>query len=578
MRRLSAIAVTFAIAACAAPPVAAVPPALTLPDVAPTDSPPASASTGGVTLAQGVVATMRDGTQLVADVYQPEGDGPFPVLLIRTPYDRLRDAPAAIDAARRRYIVVVQDVRGRHASKGEWTPFEHESADGYDTVEWAAALRGSNGKVGMMGSSYGGATQLLAAVARPPHLAAIAPDATASDYHDGWVYQGGALELGFVATWTRFLALDTLDRRLASGNALDSDKRLPLSRLTALETGTSGDLAPYVREWLTHPTDDAFWQGISIEPRYGAIRIPVLHSGGWYDVFLRGTLRGYAGLKAHGGQRLVIGPHDHMWSRGEVDFGAEADHGPDTLGWFDAVLRGAPAHEEKPVQLFVMGANVWRGEDDWPLPRARETRYRLRANGVLSTVEPRDDAPDSFVYDPGNPVPTRGGGTCCDAEHFPGGAFDQRTIEARPDVLVYATPAMTAAMEVTGPVSVELFVSSTARDTDFTAKLVDIWPNGFVQNLTDGIVRMRYRASREAMFLSPGQVYPARIDLAGTSNVFLPGHKLALEISSSNFPRFDRNLNTAASPERGSAWQKATNTVFHDRAHPSSLVVQVVPS
>jgi putative CocE/NonD family hydrolase len=250
--------------------------------------------------------------------------------------------------------------------------------------------------------------------------------------------------------------------------------------------------------------------------------------------------------------------------------------------WFDTVLKGAPADGDKPVQIFVMGKNVWRGEDDWPLARAHVTRYRLHAGGALGTGDPAaTESPDSFVYDPSDPVPTRGGPLCCD-DKLPAGAADQRVVEARKDVLLYSTPVFDHDVEVTGPVSVELFVSSSAKDTDFTAKLVDVWPNGFVQNLTEGIVRMRFRESREKpSLLEPGKVYPATIDLAGTSNVFLAGHAMRVEISSSNFPRFDRNLNVAESPERGARAdksQKATNRVYHDAGHPSALVVSIVPA
>jgi putative CocE/NonD family hydrolase len=585
MRRFAPhnLAVSLAAAAgCGAAPERAIPPSLVLADVAAPGPPPVVAPRGyGVVVDRDVAVAMRDGTKLFADVYRPDAAGRFPVILARTPYDRRQEADLGLEGAKRGYVVVLEDVRGRYASQGEWYPFRHESEDGYDTVEWAAALPASSGQVGMVGPSYVGATQMLAAVAHPPHLSAIAPDVTASDYHEGWTYQGGAFEQGFAETWTSFLARDTEDRRRKDTNARAWERKLPLATFPVLEASPPGAgprLAPYFRDWLAHPTDDAYWRALSIEPRYDAIRVPALHISGWYDIFLLGTLRNFVGMKAHGGQRLVIGPHDHMWSKGEVDFGPAANRPVDEFRWFDTVLKGAPDAGEKPVQLFVMGKNEWRGEDDWPLARAKVTRYSLHAGGGLSTASPANEPPDSFVYDPADPAPTVGGGTCCDSEHFPGGAFDQRRVEARKDVRVFRTGPMEHDVEVTGPVSVELFVSSSARDTDFTAKLVDVWPNGFAQNLTDGIVRMRFRDSREkAAFLEPGKVYRVSIDLAGTSNVFLAGHRMAVEISSSNFPRFDRNLNTVESPEQGTVWRRATNTVLHDAAHPSALIVSLVP-
>ena len=561
--------------------------------------PPPSASSRlagageSIAVERDVIAAMRDGTKLFADVYRPRASGTFPVLLSRTPYDAQANMETGVLAASHGYIAVLQDVRGRYRSEGDFYPFVHESEDGYDSVEWAAALPGSNGRVGLFGASYVGATTLLAAVARPPHLAALLPGVTASTYHEGWTYLGGALEQWFAESWTTGLAQETVGRRLAAVNPLDHADVLPLrayptspALAALLDAGATATLAPYFSDWLAHPAYDDFWRRFSLEERYDAITVPALHVGDWYDIFLLGTLRNYVGLKAHGGQRLRIGPGNHIHSPGAVDFGPAAAEGADMIRWFDSTLKGAP-DPEKPVQIFVMGKNAWRGEDDWPLARAKEVRYRLHAGGVLSTDVPATEAPDSFVYDPADPVPTRGGGLCCDG-HLAAGPADQRPVEARKDVLLYTTPPFEHDVEVTGPVTVELYVSSTARDTDFTAKLVDVWPrgpgdqkspSGLAQNLADGIVRMRYRDSRaKASFLAPGTIYAASIDLAATSNVFRAGHRMRLEVSSSNFPRFDRNLNTEESPEQGSAWVKATNTVHHDAAHASALVVQVVPA
>jgi putative CocE/NonD family hydrolase len=554
-----------------------------------------------VTLEAGVAAKMRDGVTLRADIYRPKADGRFPVLLERTPYNKDGGAELGLKAASRGYVAIFQDTRGRYSSEGEWYPFKHESQDGYDSVEWAAALPYSNGKVGMMGASYVGATQMLAAIAEPPHLAGIFPVVTASNYHDGWTYQGGAFEQWFSQSWTSGLAQDTLQRRVRqSSQALQWVWKLPLTAYPLFEIGTSEGLAGYFVDWLKHPSYDSYWKEWSIEENYSKIRVPAYHVGGWYDIFMGGTVRNYVGIKSGGGsdrarrsQRLLLGPWYHGpfdGKTGEIDFGAEAKGDADELmlRWYDFWLRGVSngIEAEKPVKIFVMGKNIWREEQDWPLARARNTKYYLHSSGkaqsltgdgTLSTSGPESEAADKFLYNPAEPVPTRGGGLCCDNEHLASGAIDQRSVEARSDVLVFVTPAFREDFEVTGPVSAELYVSSSAVDTDFTAKLVDVWPNGFAQNLTDGILRARYRNSpSKAEYMTPGEVYKVTVDLWATSNVFRPGHKLRLEISSSNFPRFDRNLNTGDDPGPATRLVSAENRVYHDHEHPSALILPVI--
>jgi hypothetical protein len=555
-----------------------------------------------VTVERGVAVKMRDGVVLRADIYRPQAEGKFPVLLQRTPYNKGGGCDFCSKAAARGYVAIIQDVRGRYTSEGEWYTFKHESQDGYDTVEWAAALPYSNGKVGMFGGSYVGATQMLAAIAQPPHLAGIFPVVTASNYHDGWTYQGGAFEQWFSESWTSGLAQDTLDRRVRErSGALQWLMKLPLASYPLLDLNNTEGLAPYFLDWLAHPAFDSYWKPWSIEDNHAKVLVPAYHVGGWYDIFLGGTLRNYAGIEAHGGsdaarrgQRLLIGPWYHGpfdGKSGEIDFGPTAKGNTDELmlRWYDFLLKGLAngSEQEEPVKIFVMGKNVWREEEDWPLARAHHTRLYLHSagnansligDGVLSTLTPGKEPPDHFVYNPAEPVPTRGGGLCCDNEHLASGAFDQRSIEARGDVLVYSTPEFREDFEVTGPISVELYASSSAVDTDFTAKLVDVWPNGFAQNLTDGILRARYRNSPEkAEFMNPGEIHKFTIDVWATSNVFLKGHKLRVEISSSNFPRFDRNLNTGEDQGRTTRFVKTTNTVFHDREQPSALILPVVP-
>lgn len=557
-----------------------------------------------VMVERNVPAKMRDGAVLRADIYRPKAEGKFPVLLVRTPYDKTGETSFALKAAGRGYAVIAQDVRGRFASEGVWYPFKNESRDGYDTVEWAAGLPYSDGKVGMYGGSYVGATQMLAAIGSPPHLAGICPDVTASNYHDGWTYQGGAFEQWFNESWTTGLAMNTVRRRVeSSGDPLSGIAVLPLLSYPILPALSTEGLAPYFSDWLEHPNYDAYWKQVSIEEHYGQIRVPIFSTGAWYDIFLRGTLRNYAHLKTEAGteaarrnQRLLVYVGGHAGGSsnrkvGGVDFGERLpfDLNESILRWYDWVLRGQSngVDREKPVKIFVMGRNEWREEDDWPLERAQNTRYYLHSsgaaqglagNGSLSTAIPATEKTDEYVYDPHDPTPTIGGPLCCGALPTGIGPEDQRQAEARNDVLVYTTPSLTTDLEITGPISLELYVSTSAVDTDFAGKLVDVWPNGFAQNLTDGILRLRYRNSQaQPEFAKPAETYHITLDLVATSNVFLAGHKIRLEVSSSNFPRFDRNMNSGEEQARATRTVKATNVVYHDAAHPSALILPVVP-
>ncbi|MGH9536617.1 MAG: CocE/NonD family hydrolase [Terriglobales bacterium] len=567
-----------------------------------------AAETYEVTMERGVTAAMRDGVVLRADIYRPKAEGRFPVLLQRTPYDMRNSAEFAYAAAAHGFVAIVQDVRGRYSSDGDWYTFKHEPDDGYDTIEWAAALPYSNGKVGMWGGSYVGATQMLAAIAHPPHLAGICPVVTASNYHDGWSYQGGAFEQWFNQSWTSGLAQDTLNRSVMNQtNAVVGASKLPLtdyplynfSDPAAVPVSTAA-LAPYFLDWLAHPSYDEYWKQLSIEEHYADITVPVLTVAAWYDIFQGGSLRNYVGIKAHGGSEaarrgqhllVTIGGHAGGGRKiGDVDFGpaaAEFDENDITLKWYQYLFQGVQNEfAGKPVKIFVMGANQWREEDDWPLARAQSTKYflhsvrsanSLRGDGSLSLTAPRSEPSDHYVYDPSNPAPTIGGPLCCDTKHLAPGPKDQRPVEARDDVLIYTMPAFTQDTEITGPVSLELFAQSSAVDTDFEAKLVDVAPDGFAQNLTEGIVRARYRNSQEKPdLMNPGQVYKFTVDLWSTSNVFLKGHAVRLEISSSNFPRFDRNLNTGEVQASARRYVSATNTVLHDSEHPSALILPLV--
>jgi putative CocE/NonD family hydrolase len=366
-------------------------------------------------------------------------------------------------------------------------------------------------------------------------------------------------------------------------------------------------LAPYFIDWLAHPQYDDYWKQWSIEENFQNIQVPALTIAAWYDIFQGGSLRNYAGMKEHAandaaraGQRLLVTIGGHAGGGrhiGSVDFGSAAedfDENNVTLDWYDYLFLGKEnqfADATKPVRIFVMGANEWRDEAEWPLTRAVETRYLLGSNvnansaaGKGFLLEPgvmkraSGGSSDAFTYDPANPVPTVGGPLCCDPQHLPGGPRDQREVEKRADVLVYSTGPLQQDVEVTGPVTLDMFASTSAADTDFTGKLVDVAPDGTAINLTEGILRARYRESTKdaPKPITPGQIYEYKIDLWSTSNVFLKGHQIRLEVSSSNFPRFDRNLNTGKDAATSVTMVKATNTVYHDAQHPSALVLPVV--
>lgn len=564
----------------------------------------------------------RDGVTLRADVYRPDGSGRHPVLLSRLPYDKHgRRRPGDIDVfVEHGYVVIMQDTRGRFASDGDtYVPLAPEADDGHDAVEWAAQLPYSDGRVGTMGQSYLGATQYLLAPTRPPHLRAAFPASAAADVHQAWVYHtGGAFELGWQIPYAMLMARDTIARQGLAGSLLpeiervlapavtpwappltdEAYRRLPLSAWAEL----LAPVAAYLGDYLRHPEDGPAWWALNLERRHAEIDVPMYHVTSWYDIFLHGGLTNFCGLRRHArseaarrAQKLLIGPWAHLFpytsptstGTGEIDFGPDAliDLHEIQLRWFDHWLKGIDTGllDEPPVKIFVMGVNRWRDEAEWPLARARSTPYYLHSggrastaggDGVLSPVAPGEETPDRFVYDPADPVPTRGGNTLILAM----GVMDQRPVEARPDVLVYTSAPVSEPLEVTGPIVVMLHAASSAPDTDFTAKLVDVRPDGYAQNLADGIVRARYRASRQTPApLTPGEVTPFTIDCWATSHVFLPGHRIRLEIASSNFPRFDRNLNTGGEQATGTRWQTAQQTVFHDARYPSHVLLPIIP-
>ena len=573
-----------------------------------------------------VPATMRDGVVLRANVYRPTGDGQWPVLLTRLPYGK--DLPLGtsamdpVQAARRGYVIVVQDTRGRMASEGDWYPYRYEPLDGVDTIAWAAQLPYSNGIVGMYGASYYGYTQWLAAIHQPPALKAMVPYITYNDHLNGGAFRGGAYELGKTANWNLTMSLNVLMRRHRGNHAALAKSisalvqeintlgkqgywSLPLKDFSPLK---SADTAPSFFDYIERPMDREFVEPITVRGKHHQVTAPTLNVGGWYDIFLHDTIDNFSSIRQHGStpearqSKLLIGPWTHGGVTnpiGELNFGfgataayinLQSDFLSLQLRWFDHWLKGIDTGmlNEAPIKLFVMGANIWRDEHEWPLARAVERRYYLHSsgqantlhgNGSLSTDIPESETADQYDYDPANPVITRGGALLMSPE-YPAGPFDQRSTESRQDVLVYTTPPLEQDIEVTGPIKVQLWAISSAPDTDFVARLVDVHPNGYAQNLTDGTVRARYRNAPRGgkpTLIEPGMAYQYEIDLWSTSNVFKAGHCIRLDITSSNFPRWDRNLNTGATFGSDDTPVIAHQTILHNQEHPSYIALPTIP-
>jgi len=558
---------------------------------------------------------MRDGTLLRADIYRPAEGGPFPVLLIRTPYGEpmLRPVPIlpAVDAG---FAVVAQHCRGTGTSDGEFSPFADEAEDGADTIEWCARQPWSTGAVGMFGPSYLGMVQLAAAASATPAvteaLRGLVTIVTPADYHWGLAYRQGAFALGQLLGWHMLKTAQTLGYRAAAGQDVSGDMAA-LMRLMAdpasgyrhlplRDTPAVSGVLPSWRDWVEHEQAGDYWSGLSYKATRHRVAAPVLHVGGWFDLFLGGTLDNFMTLtrdaateQARRGQRLIVGPWTHAdrsGTVGELHFGSAAsDQGARLeqaqLDFLRRTVRDDPQEPRGPrVRLFVMGDNVWRDEDEWPLARTEWTPWYLHAGGALSPERPEESEPSRFTYDPADPTPTVGGATFLaggpGGVEWAAGPRDQRAVEARPDVLSFTSAELTEDLEVTGPVTVTLYAATSAADTDFTAKLVDVWPDGRALIVADGIVRARYRdGTGRPSPITPGEAHEYTIDLIATSQVFKAGHRLRVDIAGASFPQFDRN------PGNGAPSATATEedfvvqhqTVFHDGARPSHITLPVVP-
>ncbi|MBI4421614.1 MAG: CocE/NonD family hydrolase [Gemmatimonadetes bacterium] len=581
-----------------------------------------------------VTVPMRDGIKLSTDLYFPVGvTGRMPVILMRTPYNKngnRRTNSAAHWWAGQGYAVAVQDTRGKWESEGQYVVSGGDREDGYDTVDWLAAQPWSNGKVGTIGCSYGGDVQIMQAPLRHPALAAMIPQAAGSSigaggnrYHFFGARNGGAVEIaaGFGwfrgsgskvylrppagvsrEEWNRFSGLYNLGPRVPDINFRDMWWSLPIADMMDRAGAPPSDW----RDINTRELTDPWWDQFGYLKGTERFDTPALHINSWYDFGVAETLYEFNLMRANAvsprgrdHQYVIISPTNHCGSEGarantvvgERPVGdAQFDHWGTYLRWFEYWLEGVENGVTRmpKVQIYVMGRGIWRAENEWPLARTQWTKFYLRSagrangssgDGTLAAAAPGNEPPDRYVYDPANPVPSRGGPVCCTGTaDAPAGSFDQSEVEARPDVLVYTTRPLSQGVEVTGPIELVLYVSSDQLDTDFTGKLVDVYPDGKAYNVQEGILRARYREGfSKKVWMKPGEVYEVKIDLQATSNYFGPGHRIRLEVSSSNFPRFDRNLNTGGNNYDETTWKVASNTIHHSARYPSHVVLPVIP-
>ncbi len=551
-----------------------------------------------------VMVPMRDDVKLAADIYSPSEPGPFPVLLVRTPYNKKNNQYGGVDSARyyaeNGYVVVMMDSRGLYASEGQWHPYVEEGRDGYDAQQWIGEQPWCNGKIGMYGTSYPGFVQLLSAPYRSPYVKALLPNGAQSDNFGAIWSTNGLFHLATALSWGPSQEAIATGQSLPPLNWMSVMNHLPLR--SAMDQ--IGIHSQFVADTISHDTYDDFWRQMSVRHLYDQMDVPALHMTGWYDDLTAETLLNFTRMRelsrsehARKWQRLVIGPWGHGWRSdpdyGDINFGDEMalDFRSIHVRWFDYHLKGKSngLDEEAPVHIFVMGDNVWRDEYEWPLARARSTKLFLHSDGAansrfgdgtLALEPPEAEPPDRYRYDPRHAVPSYGGHGCCGYGLTPEGPLDQRSTQQRQDVLVYSTEPLTEDTEVTGAAEVQLFFSTDVVDTDFVATLSDVYPDGRAIAITEGAIRTRFRDSlEEPSLLNPGEQYEVRIRLWETSNVFKEGHRIRLHITSSSFPRFNRNLNSGKplADETEADLRVAAQTIYHDGQRRSALVLPVIP-
>jgi uncharacterized protein len=552
---------------------------------------------------------MSDGVKLSADVYLPVANGPFPVILLRTPYEstHVPHIDWAVWWARRGYAVVIQDCRGKYESEGVFYAYHDDRRDGAETVAWVAQQPWCNGKIGMSGRSYGGIVQWQAAGHGAPDLTALAPQVIMGDYFGECHRVGGALQwaLTMFAAITFSTAVNLTQRGSASiFGTRQYYRHLPL---ITIDEAIIGRKIPFLRDWFEHTVYDDYWAQIDSNRVVGNVTAPAIQQAAWFDPYTDAMFRMYNNLRQNAGsaharanQKIYVIPWTHhipdSHRLGELDFGPSGyvDLNQEDLRWFDYWLKGIDTGimAEPPIKLFTMGVNEWRYEHEWPLARAVPTPWYLHSNGHANTLygdgglsreAPADEPSDRFSYDPADPVATLGGNHSLwtlikfAAEPVPPGPVDQRPVERRDDVLCYTSHELDEDIEVTGPLEMVLYAASSARDTDFFVKLVDVYPGGQAVMLAEGILRARHRHGLDRVeLLERNEVAEYRIQLAATSNVFRRGHRIRIDVTSSNFPRFDRNLNTGEDLFTSTRMVTANQTVLHSSGYPSHIVLPVV--
>ncbi len=566
-----------------------------------------------VEVTKNVMVSMRDGVRLAADLYRPEGAGnKLPVILIRTPYNKdsidYVTGPAKFFAGQG-YVVVTQDVRGKYHSEGEFAVQMADAQDGYDTIGWAATQPWSTGKIGTYGCSYMGEVQFLASKLRHPnHITMIAQSASgatgsAGGFYTNWgTYEGGTLTLSALFGWFGGAGSKVKGPRM---DVSKIDFPTLLMSLPVVELAKKAGYAPSdFEDFVTHPPADPYWDQMHYLRDDDRFNTPALHVNSWLDVTPDQTLydvnlmrKNGVTARARDNQFVIMSPTTHCRSEyvgsptkvGDREFGdARLPYFKIYLDWFDYWLKGVQngVTQRPKVQYYLMGTNRWRSAPSWPIPGMREVPYYLASTrGAVSRDGDgslRKDLPptskSTFVYDPANPAPSRGGTVCCtgNPKDEPG-VFDQSDLEARPDLLIYSTPPLTSGLTIAGTVRAVLYVSSDKKDTDFTAKLLDVDPNGRSWNIASGVLRARYREGMtKPVWLEKDHVYRIKVSLKATAYSFLPGHRVRLWVSSSDFPLHDRNLNTGGDNITETTWVKATNSVHQGGKFASFLSLPVV--